>query len=98
MAKDDYNLLNNRLITCMKRRLLILSILCFTCIKGGIPVGAAGFTPGEDPFMLRAREEAAAIRKLIETGHRAGAHYEGLLKEKGPMQTFCNLIWYEEAL
>ena len=46
----------------------------------------------EHPFLLWTRDEAAAIRKRIETEPWEKAQYDLLLKEKGLGQTFRNLF------
>lgn len=48
----------------------------------------------QHPFMLWTREEAAALRKCVETKPWAQAQYEAMLKEKGTGQTFRNLFRY----
>jgi len=48
----------------------------------------------EHPFLLWTREEAAAIRKRVETEPWARAQYEAMLREKGLGQTFRNLFRY----
>lgn len=52
----------------------------------------AATTPVEHPFMLWTRDEAAAIRKRVETEPWAKAQFDAMLKEKGNGQTFRNLF------
>lgn len=56
-------------------------------------VGSNAFAAAaEHPFILWTRDEAATIRKRIDTEPWAKAQYEILLKEKGEGQTFRNLF------
>ena len=53
---------------------------------------AGGFRRAEHPFLLWTREEAAAIRRRIESDPRAGARCRAMLAEKGLGETFRNLF------
>ena len=52
------------------------------------------FRAAEHPFILWTRNEAAAIRKRVETEPWAKARYDEMLKERGQGQTFRNLFRY----
>ena len=56
---------------------------------------SASFAAAEHPFLLWTKDEAAAIRRRIETEPWAKAQYEAMLKEKGNGQTFRNLFRYQ---
>jgi hypothetical protein len=56
-------------------------------------VGAA-LRPVEHPFLLWTRDEAAAIRRRVETEPWARAHFEAMLKDKEECATFRNLFRY----
>ena len=67
---------------------LILAV----AVMAGARVGA--FVAGEHPFIVWTKDEAAAIRKRIESEPWAKAKYEQMLKERGLGQTFRNLFRY----
>ena len=64
-------------------------------------IGLGGMAAAADPraiahpFILWTKDEAAAIRRRIETEPWAKQQYEALLKEKGLGQTFRNLFRYQ---
>ena len=53
---------------------------------------STAFRAAEHPFILWTRDEAAAIRKRVETEPWAKVKYEEMLKEQGLGQTFRNLF------
>lgn len=73
--------------------------LCFSLVAllGAIlPVPARGeFRDRAHPFMLWTPDEAAAIRRRIDTQPWAQARYEAILKETGLGKTFRNLFRYQ---
>ena len=70
-----------------RRPLLVL--LAITCL---VPTAPAALQLVEHPFLLWTRDEAAAMRKRVESEPWARAQYEAMLKEKGNGQTFRNLF------
>jgi hypothetical protein len=58
--------------------------------------GAASAAPADvpHPFMLWTKDDAAAIRRRIETEPWAKAQYEAMLRERGLGETFRNLFRY----
>ncbi|MGA2035468.1 MAG: hypothetical protein ABSG68_24735, partial [Thermoguttaceae bacterium] len=64
---------------------------------GLLLIEAAGAVPFDTPhpFILWTKDEAAAIRRRIETEPWAKRRYETMLNEKGLGQTFRNLFRYQ---
>ncbi len=77
----------------MNLRLYVIgAMLCGCCLSAGL-LTAAEPLPAH-PFILWTKDDAAAIRKRIETEPWAKTKYEELLREKGNGQTFRNLFRY----
>jgi hypothetical protein len=62
-------------------------------LSSGTAAGASLDTP--HPFILWTKDEAAAIRRHIESEPWAKRQYEAMLSEKGLGQTFRNLFRYQ---
>ncbi len=73
-------------------RFLLAALAVVACGSGP---SYAQFKDAPHPFILWTADEAAAIRKRIETEPWAGRQYEKMLAERGVGQTFRNLLCYQ---
>jgi len=84
--------LSNRNVLLTNRIIAMLAWVCFSVSLPMFSVRCTAAPAADHPFILWTREEAAAIRRRIETEPWAREQYAAMLRQTGLGQTFRNLF------